>query len=142
MGIFDSLANLAKGVAGQSGDHAAVASGLLDHLGGVGGVAGLIQSFHQNGAGALIQQFANGQTQAMDPNAMAQALEGTGIIDGVAQRTGISADTVRSSLATIVPLLVNHVTSNGHVTTDGQSAGNPIPEAGSLVQSLLGKLIG
>ena len=142
MGIFDSLANLAKGAAGEGGDHAAVAGGLLDHLGGVGGVAGLIQSLHQNGAGELVQQFANGQTQAMDPNAMAQALEGTGIIEGVAQRTGISADTVRSSLATIVPLLVNHVTSNGHVTTGGQAAGNPMPEAGSLIQSILGKLAG
>lgn len=142
MSIFDSLTNLAKGVAEQGGDHAAVAGGLLDHLGGAGGIGGLIQSFNQNGAGGLIQQFANGQTQAVDPNAMAQALEGTGIIEGIAQRTGISADTVRSSLATIVPVLVNHVTTNGHVTTDGQTAGNSMPDAGSLVQSLLGKLTG
>ncbi len=42
MSIFDSLANLAKGVSGEGGNHAAVASGLLDHLGGTGGVAGLI----------------------------------------------------------------------------------------------------
>jgi uncharacterized protein YidB (DUF937 family) len=146
MSVFDSFANLAKGLAkgamsGEGANHAAVANGLLDHLGGVNGVAGLIQSFHQNGAGGLIQQFANGQTQPMDPAAIEQALQGTGIIHGVAQRTGISADTVRSSLATIVPVLVNHVTANGHVTTDGEPAANPMPSAGSLVQSLLGKLL-
>jgi uncharacterized protein YidB (DUF937 family) len=141
MSIFDSFANLAKGVS-EGGDHAAVASGLLEHLGGAGGVAGLIQTFHQNGAGALIQQFANGQTQAIDPNAIQQALEGTGLVDSIAQRTGISADTVRSSLATIVPVLVNHVTTNGHVAMDGQPTQTPMPDAGSLVQSVLGKLLG
>ena len=141
MSIFDTFANLAK-EASAGGDHAAVAGGLLEQLGGAGGVSGLIQSFHQNGAGALVQQFANGQTQAMDPAAVQQALEGTGLVEGIAQRTGISADTVRSSLATIVPVLINHVTTNGHVTTDGQPAASPMPDGGSLVQSILGKLLG
>jgi uncharacterized protein YidB (DUF937 family) len=142
MSVFDSFANLAKGaLSGQAGDHAAVASVLLDHLGGVGGVSNLIQTFHQNGAGGLIQQFANGQTGAADPNAIEQAMQGTGIIDGIAQRTGMSPDTVKSSLATVVPLLINHLAANGHVTTDGQPTQNPMPQAGSLVQSLLGKLL-
>lgn len=142
MSIFDSFANLAKGaLAGEAGDHAAVAGGLLEHLGGASGVANLIQTFHQNGAGGLIQQFANGQTSPADPNAIEQALQGTGIIDGIAQRTGMSPDTVKSSLATVVPLLVNHLTANGHVTTDGQPTANPMPQTGSLVQSLLGKLL-
>ena len=141
MSIFDSFANLAKGVT-ECGDHAAVAGGLLEHLGGVGGVAGLIQQFNQNGAGALIQQFASGQTQAVDPAAIEQALQGTGVIDGIAQRTGIAPTTVQSSLAAVLPVLINHVTANGHVTTDGQSTATPMPEAGSLVQSILGKLLG
>jgi uncharacterized protein YidB (DUF937 family) len=140
MSILDSFTNLAKEASG-GGDHAAVAGGLLEQLGGPGGVSGLIQSFHQNGAGGLVQQFANGQTQATDPAAIQQALQGTGLIEGIAQRTGISADTVRSSLATIVPLLINHVTANGHVTTDGQPAQTPMPDSGSLVQSILGKFL-
>ena len=141
MSLFDSVANFAK-EASSGGDHAAVASGLLQQLGGTGGVAGLIQSLNQNGAGTLVQQFASGQTQAMDPNAVEQVLQGTGLVDGIAQRTGMSADTVRSSLAMIVPILIHHVTSNGHVATDGQPAANPMPESGSLVQSLLGRLLG
>ena len=142
MNVFDSFANLAKGaIGGEAGDHAAVAGGLLEHLGGAGGVANLMQTFHHNGAGGLIQQFASGQTSAADPNAIEQALQGTGIIDGIAQRTGMSPDTVKSSLATVLPLLVNHLTANGHVTTDGQPTQNAMPDAGSLVQSLLGKLL-
>lgn len=140
MSFFDSVTKLAEGLS-TGGDHAAVATGLMEELGGAGGVAGLIQSFHQNGAGALVQQFASGQTQGADPNAIEQAVGGSQIIDNIAQRTGVPADSVRSSLATIIPVLVNHVTANGHVTTDGQTADNPMPDAGSLIQSVLGKLL-
>jgi len=104
-------------------------------------VAGLIQSMHQNGAGGLVQQWANGQTQTTDPGAIEQAIGGSGLINSIAQRTGMSPDTVRSSLATVVPLLVSHLTANGHVTTDGQVTGTPAPETGSLLQSVLGKLL-
>jgi len=137
MSILDSVTNMAKG----GGDHAAVAGGLLEELGGTGGIAGLIQSFHQNGAGGLIQQWASGQTQNADPAAMQQVLGSSGLIDNIAQRTGVSADTVRSSLATIVPLLVSHVVANGHVTTAGQTTDSPAPESGSMIQSVLSKLL-
>ena len=140
MSIFDSVTEMTKQFSG-GGDHAAVAGGLMQELGGAGGVAGLIQQFHQNGAGNLVQQFAAGQTQSTDPNAIEQALAGSGLIDKIAQRTGMSPDTVKSSLATIVPLLINHVTANGHVTTDGQPTGNATPDTGSLLQSVLGKLL-
>lgn len=140
MSFLDSVTNMAKGLSG-SGDHAAVAGGLMQEIGGVGGVAGMIQSMHQNGAGALVQQWANGQTQATNPGAIEQALGGSRLIDSIAQRTGMSPDTVRTSLATVVPLLVNHLTSNGHVTTDGQVTGTPAPETGTLLQSVLGKLL-
>jgi uncharacterized protein YidB (DUF937 family) len=140
MSFFNSVTRLAEGFS-NSGNHAAVATGLMEELGGAGGVAGLIQSFHQNGAGALVQQFASGQTQAVDPSAIEQAVGGSGLIDSIAQRTGVPADSVRSSLATIIPVLVNHVTSNGHVTPDGQPAGTPMPDSGSLIQSVLGRLL-
>jgi len=140
MGILDSVTEMASNLSGGS-DHAAVAGGLMQELGGAGGVAGLIQTFQQNGAGGLVQQFANGQTQSTDPGAIEQALGGSGLIDSIAQRTGIPADSVRSSLATIVPVLVHHVTANGHATTDGQPTDNPAPETGSLLQSVLGKIL-
>lgn len=140
MSFFDSVTKLAEGFSG-SGDHAAVATGLMEELGGSGGVAGLIQSFHQNGASDLVQQFAGGQIQGADPNAIEQAVGGSAFIDSIARRTGIPADSVRSSLATIVPALVNHMTANGHVTTDGQPTDNPPPDSGSLIQSVLGKLL-
>lgn len=140
MSFFNSVTQMAKGMMG-SGDHAAVAGSLLEHLGGAGGVAGLIQSMHQNGAGGLVQQWANGQTEGTDPSAIEQAIGGSGLIDSIAQRTGMSPDTVRSSLATVLPLIVSHLTANGHVTADGQTTGTAVPETGSLIQSILGKLL-
>lgn len=140
MSFFDSVTKLADGFT-SGGDHAAVATGLMEELGGSGGVAGLIQSFHQNGSSDLIEKFANGQTQGADPGAIEQAVGGSAFIDSIAQRSGVSGDTVRSSLATIVPVLVNHVTANGHVTADGQPTDNPPPDSGTLIQSVLGKLL-
>ncbi|HEV2135161.1 MAG TPA: YidB family protein [Terracidiphilus sp.] len=140
MSFFDSVTKLAEGFT-SSGNHAAVATGLMEELGGSGGVAGLIQAFHQNGASDLVQQFANGQTQGVNPGAIEQAVGGSAFIDSIAQRTGVSADSVRSSLATIVPVLVNHVTANGHVTTDGQPTDNPPPDSGTLIRSVLGRLL-
>jgi uncharacterized protein YidB (DUF937 family) len=140
MGILDSVTEMASNLSGGS-EHAAVAGGLMQELGSTGGIAGLIQTFHQNGAGSLIQQFANGQTQGMDPAAMEQALGGSGLIEKITQATGLSADTVRSSLAAIVPMLVGHLVANGHVTTAGQTTDNPAPETGSLLQSVLGKML-
>jgi uncharacterized protein YidB (DUF937 family) len=92
MGAFDAISKLTEGLSGAGGgaDHAAVTGGLLQELGGAGGLAGLIQSSQQNGAGGLVQQFASGQTGAIDANSLQQAVGGTGLIDGITQRTGLS----------------------------------------------------
>jgi uncharacterized protein YidB (DUF937 family) len=140
MGIFDSIESAAESFSG-GGDHAAVANGLLQELGGTSGIGGLIQQFQQNGMGDLVEKFASGQGGAIDPNTIEQAIGNSGIIDKIASSTGMSADTVKSSLGTVVPALISHVTTNGHFTTDGQATDNPAPDSGSLVQSLLGKLL-
>lgn len=140
MGIFDAAKGIATEFSG-GGTHAAVASGLLQELGGPAGVAGLVQTFHQNGAGGLVQQWAAGQTQPANASAIEQGIGGSGVIDSIAQRTGLSSDNVRAGLAIVVPLIVSHMMANGHVTTSGQPTGNPVPEAGSLLQSVLSKIL-
>ena len=140
MGIFDSIEAAASSFS-SGGDHATVASGLLQELGGTSGVGGLIQQFQQNGMGDVVQKIASGQISSLDPNTIEQALGNSGLVDKIANSTGISADTVKSSLATVVPALVNHVTSNGHFTTDGQATDNAPPDSSSLVQSVLSKLL-
>ena len=143
-GIFDVVSKLAGGLLGGQGDaqdHSAVAGGLLDQLGGAGGLGSLVQTFQQNGGGSLVQDIASGNTSAIDPNQVENLLAGSGLVDGVASRTGLSADQIKSSLGMVLPMLLHHSISEGHVTADGQPGATPAPDAGSLLQSVLGKLV-
>jgi uncharacterized protein YidB (DUF937 family) len=147
--IFDSVSKLAgEALSGQSGgtsgatpDHSAVAGGLLQELGGSGGLGNLIQTIQQNGGGAIVQDIASGNTSAIDPNQVENLLAGSGLVDGVASRTGLSPDAVKSGLATVLPLLLHHSISQGHVTADGQPGETPAPDTGSLLQSVLAKFL-
>jgi len=147
MGIFDTVTSMMEqpGSAGDqanAGDQTKVAAGLIKEMQQrPGGIGGLLQSFQQNGMGSMVQQWAGGQTQAAAPGQVEQGLGGTGIVESIAQRTGISPAVVSAGLAEIVPLLVHHAVSNGHVTAEGQPTGAPEPEPGGLLQSLLSKLL-
>ncbi|GGG97869.1 YidB family protein [Silvibacterium dinghuense] len=141
MGFFDALKSVTESYTGN-GDHAAVTSSLLEVVQNNGGVGSLLQTLQQNGAGGLVSQWAGGQTQSADPSAIENSLGNSGIIDTIAQKTGIAPDTVKSSLATVLPLLVHHATSNGVVTEDGQPAANSgSADPAAMLQSVLGKLL-
>ncbi len=137
MGFLNTVESMAMGSAGP--EHAKVAGGLMDELQQSGGVGGLIQTMQRNGMGSAVQQWSQGQTQP-NPTAIETGLAGTGIIDNIAQRTGLSPGVVRGSLAVIVPLVVSHMISNNHVTPTGEPTGTQ-PESGSVVQSILQNLL-
>lgn len=138
MGLLDMVTSMAGG----GGDHAKVAGGLMEELQGQpGGVAGMFQSFQQNGMGGLVKQWAGGQTAPASPDQVEQGLGGTGIIDRISERTGVSPGMVKAGLAVAVPLVIHHFVSNGHVTQDGQPTGAPPPESGGLLQSILGRMM-
>jgi len=137
MGFLNTVESMAMGSAGP--EHAKVAGGLMDELQQSGGVGSLIQTMQRNGMGSAVQQWSQGQTQP-NPTAIETGLAGTGIIDNIAQRTGLSPGVVRGSLAVIVPLVVSHMISNNHVTPTGEPTGTQ-PESGSVVQSILQHLL-
>lgn len=140
MGLLDMVKSMAGG--GGAGEHAQVAGGLMEELQNQpGGVGGLLQSFHQNGMGGLVQQWAGGQTAPASPDQVEQGLGGTGIIDRISQRTGVSPGMVKAGLAVAVPLVIHHLASSGHVTPEGQATGQPMPESGGMLQSILGRMI-
>ena len=139
MGILDSITSM---MGGASGGNAGVAGGLLEavqqHPGGIGGI---LQSFQQNGQGGAVQQWANGNTASASPDQVEQGLGGTGLIDSVAQRTGLSPTMVKGAMAVMLPMVIHHFVSSGHVTPEGQTTGAPAPETGGLLQSMLGRLV-
>ena len=139
MGLLDMVESMAGGTANP--DHAKVAGGLIQELqNSPGGIGGLHQSFQQNGLGGLVQQWSSGQTQPANASALQTGLGGSGIIDSIAQRTGLSPDVVKTGLAVAVPLLIHHVVSNNHVDANGQATG-AAPEPGGLLQSLISRMV-
>ena len=139
MGIMDMIQSVA-GNAGGAGQGAQAAGGLVEEMQQrPGGLGGLLSMLHQNGASGATQQWANGQTQPADQGQVEQGL-GSGVIDSIAQRTGMSPTAVKAGLAVALPLIVHHLVSNGHVTSDGQQMGAP-PEPGGLLQSVLGRMV-
>lgn len=137
MGLLNTVESMAMGSAGP--EHAKVAGVLMDELQQSGGVGSLIQTMQRNGMGSAVQQWSQGQTQP-NPSVIDSGLTGTGLIDNIAQRTGLSPGVVRGSLAVVVPLLVRHMISNNHVTPTGEPTGNQ-PASGSVVQSILQHLL-
>ena len=137
MGIMDMVSS----VMGQGGDNAKVAGGLMQEIQQrPGGIGSIFSAMQQNGMGGMTQQWAGGQTQPMQPGQVQQGLGGSGIIESVAQRTGLSPEVVKVGMAALVPIVIHHFVSNGHVTPEGQPTGAPPPEQGGLLQSVLSRL--
>jgi len=137
MSILNTVASMAKGPAAS--EYAQVAGGLMHELEARGGLGSLIQAFQRNGMGSFVEQWSQGNTQP-NPTAVENGTAGTGLIDSVAQRTGLAPGVVRGGLAIVLPLLVHHMVSNNHVTPMGVPTGNP-PEPTSVLQSVLQRIV-
>jgi len=137
MDILNTVASMAKGTAAP--EHAQVAGGLMNELEARGGVGSLIQNFQRNGMGSFIEQWSQGNTQP-NPTAIESGTAGTGLIESIAQRTGLSPGVVRGGLAIAVPLLIHHMVSNNHVTPTGAPTGTQ-PEPTSVLESVLQRIV-
>ena len=127
---------------GAGGDKAQATGGLLQELEGrPGGIGSIFQAFQANGLGGLVQQWAGGNTAPAAPEQVEQGFGGTGIIESIAQRTGMSPTVIKIGLAAAIPVLIHHFVSNGHVTPNGEPTGAPAPETGGLLQSVLGRIL-
>ena len=102
-------------------------------------LSGSANDFQRNGMGSFVEQWSQGNTQP-NPTAIENGTAGTGLIDGIAQRTGLSPGVVRGGLAIAVPLLIHHMVSNNHVTPTGVPTGNQ-PEPTSVLQSVLQRIV-
>ena len=132
MGIFDSIESMAASRIEQSGSPAAkVAGGLMsaleEHPGGLGGVMNTMQ---QNGVDP--QTVATGQPTSADQ--IEQGLGGSGLIENIANRVGLSPEEVKIGLATVLPIVMAHMTQGG-------SAAPPQSGMGGMASQILGKFL-
>lgn len=115
MGILNAMESMAAGQIAQGGDtNTRVAGGLMQALEQHhGGLAAVLQSFRNNGLGGHVVAMQNGQTPQMTPEHVQTGLQGTGLLESVAQRAGVSPEVAKVALATILPMVMAHFAQHG-----------------------------
>ena len=138
------LENIIESFAGQASahaNHAKVAGGLMQEIESrQGGLSGIMQSLLHNGMGQTVDRWSRGQTQPASSSDLEKGLAGTGLIDSVAQRTGLSPAVVQEGLAVVLPFVIHHMVAHHHIAADGQPAGVPA-DSGDVLQSVLQKIL-
>ncbi len=145
MGILDSLAgalNSSPGAtstgttAATAAPSAAVVSEVLamlqQHGGAANGLGALMQAFEGGGLGHLFQSWVgNGQNLPVSASQVQSALGNSGILEQIAQRTGMQPGDVAQHLSTLLPQIVDHLTPNGQLHS---------ADAGSALEGLAQRL--
>ena len=110
MGILDTI----EGMAGQQGNNARVAGGLMQALDEhPGGLASVIDSFRQNGMEQHVQNWSTGQQTTATPEQVQQGLGETGLIERVAGKASVSPQVAQMAMGTILPMVMAHFTQGG-----------------------------
>jgi uncharacterized protein YidB (DUF937 family) len=131
MGLLDNLENQAvNSLLGNSSNP--LAANLLQMIQNQpGGLQGLVQSFHDKGLGGLVSSWVGtGQNLPISADQIHQAL-GSDKVKQLAAAAGISPDIAGSSIAQLLPTLVDKLTPNGQVPDHS----NVMDIASSLLKS-------
>ena len=115
MGMLDDLENQAMTkMLGSSGNP--LATSLLQMIQNQpGGLQGMLQSFHEKGLGSLVSSWVStGQNLPISADQVQQVL-GSGTVQQLAAKAGISPDMAGSAISQMLPTLVDKLTPNGQV---------------------------
>jgi uncharacterized protein YidB (DUF937 family) len=138
MSLLDTLASFGNSSQGGGAQSGLIAAAMEFVNNQPGGLNGLIQRFHENGAGDIVSSWVGtGENKPISSDTVTNVL-GSDAVSQIAQKAGLSGDQVSGMLATVLPHLVNHATPDGQVPADGKL------DVGSLLGSLggLGALAG
>jgi uncharacterized protein YidB (DUF937 family) len=115
-----------------SATHPDLVPELMRLLGGMGGVAGLVQMFSQGGLGHIAQSWVgSGNNLPVSASQLEQVL-GSGQLQGLASRLGLPAGAVSQQLSQVLPHLVDSLTPNGQMPQ-----GDALGEAMGALKKLL-----
>ena len=120
MGLFDEVAGgiLKNVLGGQAGE-----SGILDAITGLlkssetGGLQGLAETFNEKGLGEVMSSWiGKGENFPISPEQIQQVL-GSGQVQQIAEKLGISPNEASSSLAEMLPQIVDKLSPEGSQPT-------------------------
>ncbi len=88
-----------------------------------GGLGDLLRQFQQNGQGETANSWVNsGPNKPISPGDLASAL-GADQINGLMAQSGLSRDELLNGLSQHLPEVINHLTPDGRLPTEGELAG-------------------
>ncbi len=127
MGFWDEVVKVGQAAAGSGPDAPAApvapamsaslvqeAVGLLTSAGsGSGGLAGLAQGFERQGLGHVLSSWLGPGNNLPISGPQLQSVLGTQQLAQVAQRLGLPPEAAASTLAAVLPTLVDRISPNG-----------------------------
>jgi uncharacterized protein YidB (DUF937 family) len=121
MGLLDDMEGKALSSM-LGGNSSPLLSGLLQMINNQpGGLTGFLQGFQDKGLGGLVSSWiGTGQNLPISADQISHVL-GSDQVKQLAASAGINPDAAGSSLAKLLPLLVDHLTPNGQVPQAQQS---------------------
>lgn len=135
MGLLDGaegtgLSNL------LGGNNSALLSSLVQMISNQpGGLGGFLQGFQEKGLGSLVSSWiGTGQNQPISTDQITHVL-GSDQVKSIAAQAGISPEAAGTSLASLLPMLIDHLTPNGQVPQQ-QHQSNLLEMGMSLLNSL------
>src|SRR2546425_4945037 len=117
MSIIGSVtSDVQKTIGGTATDHQQAVSHVMDFVNNhPGGLAGLVQAFHDRGLGALAMSWVGtGPNQPISPQQIQNVL-GAAPVQALANKLGIGTQEAGTKLAAILPALINRLTPNDQV---------------------------
>lgn len=137
-----SFLNDLLGTPGQQaggGSLLAAAGQLIEKAGGVQGLVSLLQ---QHGLGGAVQSWVStNANQAVAGGQLGEALQKAGmgsLLQEAAGKLGMDQNELLGKLSQVLPIVVNHLTPDGHVPAAGQGSGFNQ----GMLEGLAGKLLG
>ena len=122
MGILDSVMNALNSSGGpaagtsSSAVASAVVSMLQSHGSAMNGLGTLMQAFEGGGLGHLFQSWvSNGQNLPVSAEQIQSVLGNSGMLERIAQMSGVQTSEVAQHLSTLLPQIVDHLTPNGQL---------------------------
>jgi uncharacterized protein YidB (DUF937 family) len=120
MNFIDDLKQKAESgitsrIGGSNPETAAVLEAIQNHP---GGVSGLVQSFHDNGLGGVVNSWiGTGANQSVTPEQIQQVV-GSAPVQALAQKLGISPEEASAKLSQMLPMVMDKLSPNGSVPSE------------------------
>lgn len=117
MGLFDAIAGqVAVALGGQTTAGGQDLMGVIGNLINnpqMGGLQGLVQSFHDKGLGAVVSSWVGtGANLPISADQLTSVL-GHGALQEMAQKVGLPVEGLSAQLSSLLPQVIDKITPNG-----------------------------